>query len=253
MVAKSSKNRELFSATFVADALETKRNLKMIKFKTILAASAAILMTATACNNTNSNSATEKAKQDSMDNARRKDSMDKAMATKKDSAGVMVGGAMMVASKDIVDNAVGSKDHTTLVAAVKQAGLVETLKGAGPFTVFAPTNDAFAKVDKKTLDGLMTDAQKPALTKILTYHVVAGALKSSDLKDGQVLTTVEGGKLTVMMKDGKAMIKDEMGNMANVTIADVIDKNGVTHVIDAVLMPKMDKMAKGKMDKKGKM
>jgi len=223
----------------------------MMKFKTIMAAAAALLITASACNNKSTSSAdADKAKADSTAAAMKKDSADKAMAaTKKDSGGVMVGGAMMVASKDIVDNAVNSTDHTTLVAAVKQAGLVETLKGAGPFTVFAPTNEAFGKVDKKTLDGLMTDAQKPELVKILTYHVVPGALKAEDLKDGQELTTVQGGKLKVMMKDGKTMIQDEAGNMANVTIANIIDKNGVTHVIDAVMMPKADK----KMAKKGKM
>jgi len=147
--------------------------------------------------------------------------------------GVEVGGAMMVPSKNIVENAVGSNDHTTLVAAVKQAGLVETLSGAGPFTVFAPTNAAFAKVPAATLESLMKPAMKADLTKILTYHVVAGAFKSADLKDGQELTTVQGGKLKVSVKDGKVMI-----NGANVTIADVVSSNGVTHVIDGVLMPK---------------
>lgn len=147
--------------------------------------------------------------------------------------GVMVGGAMMVPSKNIVENAMGSSDHTTLVAAVKQAGLVETLSGAGPFTVFAPTNEAFAMVPKATLDGLMKPEMKADLTKILTYHVVPGALKAADLKDGQELTTVQGGKLKVSVKDGVVMI-----NGAKVTIADVVSSNGVTHVIDGVLMPK---------------
>lgn len=148
-------------------------------------------------------------------------------------AGVMVGGAMMVPSKNIVENAMGSTDHTTLVAAVKQAGLVETLSGTGPFTVFAPTNAAFAMVPKATLDGLMKPEMKADLTKILTYHVVPGALKAADLKDGQELTTVQGGKLMVSIKDGVVMI-----NGAKVTIADVVSSNGVTHVIDGVLMPK---------------
>jgi len=148
-------------------------------------------------------------------------------------AGVEVGGAMMVPSKNIVENALASNDHTTLVAAVKQAGLVETLSGTGPFTVFAPTNEAFNKIPKATLDGLMKPEMKADLTKILTYHVVAGAVKAADLKDGQELTTVQGGKLKVSIKDGKVMI-----NGANVTIADVVSSNGVTHVIDGVLMPK---------------
>lgn len=148
-------------------------------------------------------------------------------------AGVEVGGAMMVPSKNIVENAMGSSDHTTLVAAVKQAGLVETLSGAGPFTVFAPTNAAFALIPKATLDGLMKPEMKADLTKILTYHVVPGTLKAADLKDGMELTTVQGGKLMVSIKDGVVMI-----NGAKVTIADVISSNGVTHVIDAVLMPK---------------
>ncbi|RZJ71682.1 MAG: fasciclin domain-containing protein [Flavobacterium sp.] len=148
-------------------------------------------------------------------------------------AGVMVGGAMMVPSKNIVENALGSSDHTTLVSAVKAAGLVETLSGAGPFTVFAPTNEAFAAVPKATLDNLMKPEMKADLTKVLTYHVVPGALKAADLKDGQELTTVQGQKLKVSIANGQVKI-----NGANVTIADVVSSNGVTHVIDGVLMPK---------------
>jgi uncharacterized surface protein with fasciclin (FAS1) repeats len=148
-------------------------------------------------------------------------------------SGVEVGGAMMVPSKNIVENAMGSSDHTTLVAAVKQAGLVETLSGAGPFTVFAPTNEAFGMIPKATLDGLMKPEMKADLSKILTYHVVSGAMKAADLKDGQELTTVQGGKLMVSVKDGTVMI-----NGAKVTIADVVSSNGVTHVINGVLMPK---------------
>lgn len=147
--------------------------------------------------------------------------------------GVMVGGANMVPSKDIVDNAVNSQDHTTLVAAVKAAGLVETLKGAGPFTVFAPTNDAFAKLPAGTVDNLLKAENKDQLTSVLTYHVVPGALRAADLKDGQKLKTVQGKELTVTMKDGKVMIDG-----ATVTIPDVISSNGVTHVIDGVVTPK---------------
>ena len=148
-------------------------------------------------------------------------------------AGVMVGGANMVPSKNIVENAIGSADHTTLVAAVKAAGLVETLSGPGPITVFAPTNEAFAKLPAGAVDGLLKPESKAKLTGVLTYHVVAGALKAADLKDGQKLKTVQGEELTVSVKGGKVMI-----NGANVTIADAVSSNGVTHVIDAVLMPK---------------
>jgi uncharacterized surface protein with fasciclin (FAS1) repeats len=148
--------------------------------------------------------------------------------------GVMVGGAMMVPSKNIVENAVNSTEHTTLVAAVKQAGLAETLSGTGPFTVFAPTNMAFDAVPKATLESLMKPESKEKLSGILTYHVVPGSLKAADLKDGQKLKTVQGQELTVKVADGKVMIND-----AEVTTADVVSSNGVTHVINKVLMPKM--------------
>lgn len=138
-----------------------------------------------------------------------------------------------VAAKDVVDVAIGSPDHTTLVAAVTAAGLVETLKGAGPFTIFAPTNAAFAALPAGTVDGLLKPESKDALTKILTYHVVAGAVKAADLKDGQKVKTLQGEELTVSIKEGKVMI-----NGANVTAADLTGSNGVVHVIDAVLMPK---------------
>ena len=137
------------------------------------------------------------------------------------------------APKDIVDVAIGSPDHTTLVAAVTAAGLVETLKGAGPFTVFAPTNAAFAALPAGTVDGLLKPESKAALTKILTYHVVAGAVKAADLKDGQKIKTLQGEELTVAIKNGKVTI-----NGANVTTADLTGSNGVVHVVDAVLMPK---------------
>ena len=147
--------------------------------------------------------------------------------------GVMVGGANMVPSKNIVENAVNSGDHTTLVTAVKAAGLAETLSGAGPFTVFAPTNEAFNKLPAGTVDNLLKPEMKKDLSGVLTYHVVPGALRAADLKDGQKLKTVEGYELSVSIKDGKVMVDG-----ANVTIADVISSNGVTHVIDAVVMPK---------------
>lgn len=152
---------------------------------------------------------------------------------KTEEAGVMVGGANMVPSKNIVENAAGSADHTTLVAAVKAADLATTLSGAGPFTVFAPTNAAFAALPAGAVDNLLKPEMKKDLTGVLTYHVVAGALKAADLKDGMKLKTVQGQELKVSVKDGKVMI-----NGANVTIADVVSSNGVTHVIDAVLMPK---------------
>ncbi|WP_367867316.1 fasciclin domain-containing protein [Pedobacter sp. WC2423] len=157
----------------------------------------------------------------------------------------MVGGAAMYPAKDIIDNAVNSKDHTTLVAAVKAAGLVETLKGAGPFTVFAPTNEAFDKLPKGTVATLVKPENKAALTKILTYHVVAGKMDSkaiaAAIKKGKgkaELTTVEGGKLWAWMQGKKLVLKDEKGGMSTVTIADVYQKNGVIHVVNTVLMPK---------------
>ena len=157
---------------------------------------------------------------------------------------VMVGGAAMYPSKNIVQNAVNSKDHTTLVAAVKAAGLVETLSSAGPFTVFAPTNEAFNMLPKGTVETLVKPENKATLTGILTYHVVAGRLSSKDLmkmvKNGNgtaQLTTVAGGKLWVMKKGGKLWIKDEKGGVAQITIKDVNQSNGVIHVINKVLMP----------------
>ncbi|SHK87073.1 Uncaracterized surface protein containing fasciclin (FAS1) repeats [Hymenobacter psychrotolerans DSM 18569] len=152
-------------------------------------------------------------------------------------AGVMVGGAMMTPDKDIVDNAVGSSDHTTLVAAVKAGGLVETLKGTGPFTVFAPTNAAFNKLPAGTVNTLVMPENKQKLATILTYHVVPGRLMAADLKDGQTLTTVEGETLMVHRKGNTVMLHDAKGGSANVTIPNVVSSNGVTHVIDGVLMP----------------
>ena len=150
---------------------------------------------------------------------------------------VMVGGAAMFPSKNIIQNAVNSKDHTTLVAAVKAAGLVDTLEGKGPFTVFAPTNAAFAKLPAGTVDTLVKPENKATLTKILTYHVVPGKLEASDLTDGKKLKTVEGEELTVKKVDGKVMIIDAKGDSSTVTIPNVNQSNGVIHVIDTVLMP----------------
>ncbi len=160
-------------------------------------------------------------------------------------AEVMVGGAPMLPTKDIIDNAVNSKDHTTLVAAVKAAGLVDTLKGPGPFTVFAPTNDAFAALPAGTVDNLLKPENKGTLTTVLTYHVVPGKLDAAALTkqimDGKgmaQLKTVAGGTLTAKSSGGKVMVTDEKGNTANVTIANVYQSNGVIHVVDKVLLPK---------------
>lgn len=157
---------------------------------------------------------------------------------------VEVGGAAMYPSKNIVENAVNSKDHTTLVAAVKAADLVETLMSEGPFTVFAPTNAAFDKLPSGTVATLVKPENKATLSKILTYHVVAGKMSSSDIakaiekgKGKAVFTTVEGSTLTAWMEGGKLMLTDEMGNKSMVTIKDVFQKNGVIHVIDTVVMP----------------
>jgi uncharacterized surface protein with fasciclin (FAS1) repeats len=150
---------------------------------------------------------------------------------------VMVGGAAMYPSKNIVDNAVHSKDHTTLVAAVKAAGLVATLEGPGPFTVFAPTNAAFGKLPKGTVESLVKPENKATLTKILTYHVVPGKLEASDLTDGKMLTTVEGEQLTVHNSGGSISIVDAKGGVSRVTIPNVNQSNGVIHVVNSVLLP----------------
>jgi uncharacterized surface protein with fasciclin (FAS1) repeats len=158
---------------------------------------------------------------------------------------VTVGGAPMYPSKNIVQNAVNSKDHTTLVAAVKAAGLVDTLEGAGPFTVFAPTNAAFAKLPAGTVDTLLKPENKATLVKVLTYHVVPGRMTAVSLmkavKDGEGeahLKTVAGEDLTVKQAGpGKLTITDAKGDIAAVTIADVLQSNGVIHVIDTVLLP----------------
>lgn len=158
---------------------------------------------------------------------------------------VEVGGAAMYSSKNIVENAVNSKDHTTLVAAVKAAGLVETLMSAGPFTVFAPTNAAFEKLPAGTVANLLKPEKKEMLSAVLTYHVIAGRLDAKAIArlikagNGKTeLTTVQGGKLWLFMKGNKLMIKDETGGISTITIKDVYQSNGVIHVIDAVALPK---------------
>ena len=157
---------------------------------------------------------------------------------------VTVGGAPMYPSKNIIQNAVNSKDHTTLVAAVKAAGLVDTLQGKGPFTVFAPVNDAFAKLPDGTVDTLLKPENKDQLTKVLTYHVVPGRLTAKDLmaaakKNGGKATykTVEGEELTFQVKDGEIWVWDAKGGSSKITIKNVMQSNGVIHVIDTVLLP----------------
>ena len=159
---------------------------------------------------------------------------------------VMVGGAAMYPSKNIVENAVNSADHTTLVAAVKAAGLVETLQSAGPFTVFAPTNAAFNLLPAGTVENLVKPENKGTLTKILTYHVVSGKYNAADIikliKAGNgsaALTTVQGSTLTASMSGKSVILTDGMGNRSTVTIANVNQSNGVIHVIDRLVMPKM--------------
>ena len=158
---------------------------------------------------------------------------------------VMVGGAAMYPTKNIVENAVNSKDHTTLVAAVKAAGLVETLQGAGPFTVFAPTNEAFNKLPQEAVSTLLKPENKGALTSVLTYHVVPGRISSASLLDmikknggSYKAKTVQGGELTFMKKGKSIVVTDEKGGMSKVTIADVNQSNGVIHVVNSVLMAK---------------
>lgn len=163
----------------------------------------------------------------------------------KDEKTVMVGGAAMYPSKNIIENAVNSKDHTTLVAAVKAADLVETLQGDGPFTVFAPTNEAFEKLPKGTVETLLKTENKKTLQTVLTYHVLAGRHSATDIMDDikkgngkATYKTVSGGTLTAMMKGKKVMLMDEKGGMASVTIADVNQSNGVIHVVDSVVLTK---------------
>ncbi|MBL7870183.1 MAG: fasciclin domain-containing protein [Cyclobacteriaceae bacterium] len=157
---------------------------------------------------------------------------------------VMVGGAAMYPTKNIIENAVNSKDHTTLVAAVKAADLVNVLQGAGPFTVFAPTNDAFAKLAAGTVETLLKPENKATLTAVLTYHVVPGRMSSSDIskaiktgKGKAEFKTVQGETLTAMMSGKEVVLKDSKGNTSKITIMDVNQSNGVIHVIDSVVLP----------------
>lgn len=158
---------------------------------------------------------------------------------------VMVGGAAMYPTKNIIQNAMNSRDHTTLVAAIKAAGLVDTLEGPGPFTVFAPTNGAFDKLPAGTVDMLLKPENKTKLTSILTYHVVPGSMSVRDLKAKAIamggkleLKTVEGDPIWIAEKDGKLWVWDESGHSAEVTIGNVMQSNGVIHVVNTVLMPK---------------
>lgn len=190
----------------------------------------AFLSMAAACNSSKTKSATDSTMSTTDTTSKMATSDTTTMHTQE---GVMVGGALMVPTKNIVENAMGSKDHTTLVAAVKAAGLVETLSGKGPFTVFAPTNAAFDKLPAGTVDKLLKPDMKKDLTGILTYHVVSGTYKAADLKNGMELTTVQGQKIKLTEKDGQWYVND-----AKITITDAVSSNGVTHVIDGVLMPK---------------
>lgn len=215
---------------------------------TLLATAMFAALTLTACNKPatdatadNGAAAAAMPADASADPSMKDDSM---AATPAATANPMVGGAPMYADKDIIDNAVNSKDHTTLVAAVKAAGLVDTLKGPGPFTVFAPTNAAFDALPKGTVDTLLKPDHKADLTKVLTYHVVPGKLDAAALKSqiqaggGKAeLKTVQGETLTATEKDGGIALTDSKGNTAMVTTADVMQSNGVIHVIDKVLMP----------------
>jgi len=178
----------------------------------------------------------------SMDSMNTRDSMGASASAS--ASNPMVGGAAMLRTRDIIDNAVNSADHTTLVAAVKAAGLVDTLKGAGPFTVFAPTNAAFAKLPAGTVDTLLRPENKGTLTTVLTYHVVPGKLDAAALMariraggGKAMLKTVQGGTLTVMAAGDGVSITDAKGNVGNVTTANVYQSNGVIHVVDTVLMP----------------
>ncbi|MBB5638096.1 putative surface protein with fasciclin (FAS1) repeats [Pedobacter cryoconitis] len=193
----------------------------------------AFLSLASACNSSKTGSATDTASKMAADTSSKMSGMAADTSKMHTQEGVMVGGALMVPTKNIVENAVESKDHTTLVAAVKAAGLAETLSGKGPFTVFAPTNEAFDKLPAGTVASLLKPEMKKDLAGILTYHVIAGNYKAADLKDGLELATVQGQKVKFTKKDGQWYIND-----AKITITDAVSSNGVTHVIDAVLMPK---------------
>lgn len=223
-----------------------------MKFNLILTTTAAATFLMAGCgaqpgtnNAGNSNANRPSAMSSNSNNAMAANSANNAATAPAADGNPMVGGAPMLASKDIVDNAVNSKDHTTLVAAVKAAELVETLKDKGPFTVFAPTNAAFDKIPKATLDTLMKPESKKALAGILTYHVVAGKQDAASIvkaiEEGEgkaTFKTVAGGTLTAAKEGNNVVLTDEKGGKSTVTIADVMQSNGVIHVVDSVLMPK---------------
>jgi uncharacterized surface protein with fasciclin (FAS1) repeats len=228
------KKNSLSSNLFALLLLSIKNQLNFMRKQIFsVAAAAAMSMAVISCSDTGTTNTTSSDSSKMTTNTTDSSAIGTDASKMNEEPGVMVGGAKMVASKNIVENAAGSADHSTLVTAVKAADLAGTLSGAGPFTVFAPTNEAFTKLPAGTVDNLVKPEMKGDLTKILTYHVVSGALKAADLKDGQKLKTVQGGELTVSIKDGKVMIDG-----ATVTTADVISSNGVTHVIDGVLTPK---------------
>ena len=158
-------------------------------------------------------------------------------APAKDEPGVMVGGSKLVRSKNLFDNAASSADHATFVAAIRGAEFGGILYGAGPFTIFAPTNAAFEKLTKGTVEDLLKPEKKTDLTKLVTYHIMQGAITINDVRDGQKLKMIQGEEITVLKKDDKMMLKDAKGNIATVTIPNVISSNGVIFVIDGVLQP----------------
>jgi len=177
-----------------------------------------------------------------MNKSMNNESSNSSQMSKNDGDGITVGGAKMVKDKDIVDNAVNASNVSTLVDLVKKADLVETLKGEGPFTVFGPNNEAFAKLPAATVESLQMPENKATLAKILTYHVVAGTYTSADLRvmaqNGEMLTSVEGEMLMPVMKDNMLYIQDVSGGLSKIQTSDVISSNGVTHVVESVLMPK---------------
>ena len=219
--------------------------MKTIKLFVAVMMMGAVLVS---CDDSKKKAEEEKMKMEQMEAEKKMEAekMAKEAEMKREEMAVMVGGAKMYPDMTIVENASKANNLTTLVAAVKQAGLVETLNSDGPFTVFAPTDDAFNKVPEKNRMMLMEDKNKEKLGSILKYHVVSGKITAADLKKMTMegknmmteLTTINGQKLTVMEKDGKLMVKDAMGKTANIIVADVNQSNGVVHGVDTVLMPK---------------
>lgn len=221
---------------------------KFAMFLTVTASAAALIGCGSPATNSSNNANTMRSNSNSTMSSNTNSAMNSNMAASNSnmaSDNPMVGGSAMLKTKDIIDNAINSKDHTTLVAAVKAAGLVDTLKGAGPFTVFAPTNAAFEKLPAGTVDTLLKPESKKTLTGILTYHVVPGkqdaATIAKAIEDGKgkaTFKTVAGGTLTASLEGKDVILTDEKGGKSKVTIADVMQSNGVIHVIDSVVMPK---------------